>query len=243
MGLWDRISRLMKSNINDAIDKAEDPEKMVQQIVVELNEDLMAVRSQVASSIAVEKQLYQKYQQAQTEAEKWQAKAELAVDKGEEDLAREALKRRSTFQQTADGFKEQWEQQKRSVSGLKDNLTKLESKISEAQTKKDLLIARHRRAEAEKRIQSSLSKNAGSTALAAFERMEQKVLEGESRASALAELNTDSLEDKFQRLGEGSGVEDELAALKARKEAKLLGSSAAPQGQLPAAGETHTRQE
>jgi phage shock protein A len=224
MGLWDRISRLMKSNINDAIDKAEDPEKMVNQIVVELNEDLMQVRSQVASSIAIEKQLYQKYTQAQHDADKWQQKAELAVDKGEDDLAREALKRKNTSQQTSDGLKEQWEAQKKSVSMLKDNLAKLESKISEAQTKKDLLIARHRRAEAEKRIQSSLSKNAGSTSLAAFERMEQKVLEGESRAAALAELNTDSLEDKFDRLGSGPPVDDELAALKAKKQAKLLGA-------------------
>lgn len=228
MGLWDRISRLMKSNINDAIDKSEDPEKMVQQIVIELNEDLMQVRSQVASSIAVEKQLYQKFQQNQTESEKWQQKAELALDKGEEELAREALKRKGTFQQTADGFKQQWDEQKRSVGNLKDSLAKLESKISEAQTKKDLLIARHRRAEAEKRIQSSLSKNAGSTSLAAFERMERKVMEGETRAQALAELNSDSLEDKFEKLGSGGAVDDELAALKAKREAKLLGAGNAP---------------
>lgn len=233
MGLWDRISRLVKSNINDAIDKAEDPEKMVQQIVVELNEDLMQVRSQVASSIAVEKQLYQKYQQNQSEADKWQSKAELAVDKGEDELAREALKRKNTFQQTADGFKAQWEEQKRAVGQLKDNLMKLESKISEAQTKKDLLVARHRRAEAEKRIQQSLSKNAGSTSLAAFERMEQKVLEGETKAQALAELNSDSLDSKFEALGAGGAVDDELAALKAKKQGKLLGEGGPATPALP----------
>lgn len=238
MGLWDRISRLVKSNINDAIDKAEDPEKMVQQIVVELNEDLMQVRSQVASSIAIEKQLYQKFTQAQSEADKWQAKAELAVDKGEDELAREALKRKNTFQQTADGLKEQWHAQKASVSGLKDNLMKLESKISEAQTKKDLLIARHRRAEAEKRIQTSLSKNAGSTSLAAFERMEQKVLEGETKAQALAELNTDSLDSKFEALGTGGAVDDELAMLKAKKQNKLLGEGS-PVAPAPAGDHDH----
>ena len=230
MGLWDRFSRLLKSNINDAIDKAEDPEKMVNQIVVELNEDLIQVRSQVASSIAVEKQLYQKFQQNQSDADKYQAKAELALDKGDESLARECLKRKSTLQQTADGFKAQWEEQKKSVSVLKDNLMKLESKISEAQTKKDLLIARHRRAEAEKRIQSSLSKSAGSTSLAAFERMEQKVLEGESRASALAELNSDSLDEKIAQLDAGD-VDDDLAKLKAARQAKLLGAGDAAQAQ------------
>jgi phage shock protein A len=223
MALFDRIARLFKSNVNDMIDKAEDPEKMLKQIVEELNQDLLQVKTQVASAIATEKQLYTKYQQFQTEAENWAKKAEMAVDKGADDLAREALQRKVTTQQTADGFRNQWEEQKKSVAVLKDNLNKLESKISEAQTKKDLLIARSRRADAEKRIQQTLSKSGQSSALGAFERMEAKVLDKESTAAAYGELAGDTLESRFEALGTGTAaVEDELAQLKARKQAPQL---------------------
>jgi phage shock protein A len=228
MGLFDRFSRLLKSNINDVIDKAEDPEKMLRQIVEELNEDLLTVKTQVASAIATEKQLYQKGQQFQEEADKWQARAELAVDKNDDELAREALARKKTAQTTADGFRQQWEESKKSVSILKDNLGKLESKISEASTKKELLIARSRRADAEKRIQQTLSKTGSSNALSAFERLEGKVQEREAQAAAYGELNGDNLEDKFAKLGAGPAVDDELAMLKAAKEKKLLGTGEPP---------------
>lgn len=228
MSLFDRFSRLFKSNINDMIDKAEDPEKMLRQIVEELNEDLLNVKTQVASAIATEKQLYQKYQQFQEEAEKWQARAELAVEKNDDELAREALNRKKTTQSTADGFRTQWEEAKKSVALLKDNLGKLESKIAEAQTKKELLIARARRADAEKRIQQTLSKSGSSNALAAFDRLEGKVQEREAQAAAYGELAGDNLEDKFAKLSAGPGVDDELAMLKAAKEKKLLGSGEPP---------------
>ncbi|MEB3283929.1 MAG: PspA/IM30 family protein [Candidatus Sericytochromatia bacterium] len=221
MGLWDRIVRLLRSNVNDVIDKAEDPEKILNQIVTELNENLVTVRSQVATAIALEKQLYQKYQQAQNDADKWQQKAELAVDKGEDELAKEALKRKNTSQSTADDLKQQWEQQKGSITTLKASLAKMESKIAETQTKKSLLVARHRRAEAEKKIQSALSTAAGSSSLAAFERMEQKVLEGETKAAALTELNSDSLDERFAALG-GGDADADLIALKESRQAKLL---------------------
>lgn len=223
MALFDRIARLFKSNVNDIIDKAEDPEKMVKQIVEELNQDLLQVKTQVASAIATEKQLYTKYQQFQNDADKWAQKAELAVDKGADDLAREALQRKVNAQQAADGFRVQWEDQKKSVAVLKDNLGKLEGKIAEYATKKDLLIARHRRADAEKRIQQTMSRTGTNSALGAFERMEAKVLDNESQAAAYGELNSDSLESRFEALGTGSAaVDDELAQLKARKAAPQL---------------------
>ncbi|HEY9724737.1 MAG TPA: PspA/IM30 family protein [Oscillatoriaceae cyanobacterium] len=221
MGLWDRFSRMLKSNINDAIDKAEDPEKMLKQIVEELNEDLLKVKTQVATAIATEKQLFAKAQQLQEEADQWAKKAELAVSKGDDALAREALTRKTTAQTTADGFKTQWEEAKKSVAMLKENLARLEAKISEAQTKKELLIARHRRAEAEKRIQTTLSQTGGGNALSAFERMEAKVSEKEAQAAAYGELNASSLENRFEALS-APNVEDELAALKAKHDQALL---------------------
>lgn len=223
MGIFDRLARLVKSNVNDAIEKAEDPEKMLKQLMEELNNDLMQVKTQVAAAIASEKQLAMKQRQFAEEAEKWGQKAQLAVDKGEDDLAREALARRNTARQTADGFQAQWEDARKQVSMLKDSMSKLESKIAEANTKKDLLVARHRRAKAEEKIQKTLSRSGGSSALSAFERMEGKVMEGESRAAAYGELNSSSLEDRFASLGSGSAdVEDELAQLKAAKDQKAL---------------------
>jgi phage shock protein A len=226
MGLFDRLGRLVKSNINDVIDKAEDPEKMLKQIVDELGNDLLQVKTQVAGAIATEKQLYQKFQLHQEEAEKWAHRAELAVDKGDDALAREALTRKNSEQATATGFQQQWEEQKKSVTSLKDNLGKLESKITEAQTKKDLLIARSRRADAEKRIQQTLSTSGSAGAMSAFERLESKVNDKEAQAAAYGELNSDSLEDKFAALEAGGGnMDDELAQLKARAAQKQLGTA------------------
>lgn len=216
MSIFDRISRIIKANLNDVLDKAEDPEKMLKQLLDEANENLMEVKTQTASAIAQLKQLEAKEREYQSEAEKWQAKAELAVTKGEDDLAREALARKKTAQSTADGFKAQVTAQHQSVDQLKASLGELESKIAEMNVKKDLLIARHRRAEAEQNIQKTMGKVGQSSALSAFERLERKVTDEEARAAAYGELNHDSLDDKFKQLESHSDVDDELAALKAK---------------------------
>lgn len=216
MSIFDRITRIIKSNLNDLLDKAEDPEKLLKQLLEEANNDLLEVKTQTASAIAQLKQLENKAEENASEAQKWAAKAELAVSKGEDDLAREALSRKKVAQTTADGFKAQVEAQQKSVDQLKGHLNDLEAKIAEMNVKKDLLIARHRRAEAEKNIQNTMGKVGASSALSAFERMERKVNEEEAHATALGELNTDSLDDKFKKLEAHSDVDDELAALKAK---------------------------
>src|ERR671934_910062 len=197
MGILDRVSTLMRANINDLIDRAEDPEKVVKQLIADMNNQLLQVKTQVAASIADEKQLYQRYQDNQEKAIEWQQRAELAVEKGQDDLAREALMRRNAFQQTASGFKEQYDQQSKQVESLKDALHQLESKIQEAQTKEELLIARSRRAKAETQIRTTLSGLDTGGALASFERMEDKVAQQEARASALGELDQDSTDQRF----------------------------------------------
>jgi phage shock protein A len=131
-------------------------------------------------------------------------------------LARQALMRRAAFQQTADGFKEQHDAQSQQVVVLKDALGQLEAKIEEAETKKDLLIARSRRAQAETQIRTTLTGLDTSGALASFEQMEHKVDQQEARAAALHELDSDSVEQRFAELGTADQVEQELAALKAR---------------------------
>ena len=217
MGILDRISTLLRANINDLIDRAEDPEKVIKQLIADMHTQLLQVKTQVAASIADEKQLYQRYQENQDKASEWQRKAELAVERSQDDLAREALLRRNAFQQTADGFKEQYDEQSKQVAVLKEALHALEAKINEAETKKDLLIARSRRAKAETQIRTTLSGLDTSGAMAGFERMEEKVNREEARASALAELDHDTVDERFALLESESEVDRQLADLKARK--------------------------
>jgi phage shock protein A len=216
-GILDRVSTLIRANINDLIDRAEDPEKIVNQLLVDMNNQLLQVKTQVAASIADEKQLQQRWQENQQKADDWHRKAELAVSKGQDDLAREALARYNSYQQTADGFKEQYEHQAQQVQVLKDALGQLDAKIQEAQTKKDLLIARSRRAKAETTIRSTLAGVDSSGALSSFERMESKVSQQEARAAALGELDTDTTEQRFALLEKENTVEQQLAALKAKQ--------------------------
>src|ERR687883_799281 len=207
MGILDRVSTLIRANINDMIDRAEDPEKVVKQLIVDMNNQLLQVKTQVAAAIADEKMLYQRYQDNEAKAADWQRRAELAVEKGQDDLAREALTRRNQFQQTADGFKEQYEQQARQVETLKDALHQLEAKIQEAQTKEELLIARSRRGKAETKIRTTLQGLDQSSALANFSRIEEKVAQQEARAAALGELDQDTMEHRFEMLSQESEVD------------------------------------
>jgi len=217
MGILDRVSTLMRANINDLIDRAEDPEKVVRQLLMDMNSQLLQVKTTVAASIADEKQLLQRYQDNDGKAAEWQRRAELAVEKGQDDLAREALTRRNTFATTAEGFKEQYEQQSRQVEILKDALHQLEAKIQEAQTKQDLLIARARRAKAETKIRTTLSGLDQSSALGSFARIEEKVARQEAQAAALGELSTDTTDRRFELLQQESDIDRQLAALKAQK--------------------------
>lgn len=234
MGLFDRISAVLKSNLNSVVTKAEDPEKMLNQTVNDMQEDLVQLRQAVAQAIASEKRMEQQYQQAQSQADEWQRRAALAVSKGNDELAREALSRRKSFAESATGLKNQLEQQKKMVGTLKTNLTGLEGKISEAKAKKDLLVARARSAKATEQINSTLGRVNTGGAFSTFERMEEKVNELEARSQAVAELSTDSLEDQFKSLESGGGVEDELLALKSQM--GVLPESA-PQKVLPSSGE------
>jgi len=217
MTIIERMSTLVRANINDLLDRAEDPEKVIKQLLMDMHTQLLEAKTQVAAAIADQKQLYDRFEENQAQATEWQQKAELAVEKGEDDLAREALTRRNSYQQTADGFKQQYDAQAKQVAELKDALGQLEAKITEAEAKKDLLLARSRRASAETQIRTTLSGLDQSGAMASFERMEDKVNQQEARASALAEVETDSVESRFAALETADDVERQLAELKAKK--------------------------
>jgi len=215
-GIFERVGTLIRANINDLISRSEDPEKMLNQYLMDANNQLIQVKTQVAAAIADEQKLYQRYQENQDASTNWQKKAELAVSKGDDNLAREALGRRNSYQQVADGFKTQYDDQHTQVERLKDALQKLEDKIGEASRKKDLLIARARRADAEASINQTLSNINTASPLSGLDRMEEKVRDKEARAKAYSDLNTDTLDDKFAALESQTKLDDDLAALKSK---------------------------
>ena len=215
MGLFDRIKRVVSANLNDLVNKAEDPEKMLEQAILEMQEDLVQLRQGVAQAIAAQKRTEKQYNDAQNEINKWQRNAQLALQKGDENLARQALERKKTYTDTSTALKTSLDQQSTQVETLKRNLIQLESKISEAKTKKEMLKARITTAKAQEQLEGMVRGMNTSSAMAAFERMEEKVLMQEARAQSAAELAGADLESQFARLESGSDVDDELAALKA----------------------------
>lgn len=229
MGLFDRVSRVIRSNLNAAVSSAEDPAKVLDQAIIDMQEDLVQMRQAVAGAIASQKRVQQQYEKAHSEANTWQQRAQLALQKGDEELARQALVRKKTNAETAASLKTQLDQQSQGVDQLKRNLIALESKISEAKTKKDMLKARASAAKANEQLQNTMGQMSTSTAMGAFERMEEKIMQLEARSEAATELAGSDLESQFAALEAGSDVDAELMAMKAQ-----LGGGSTDQGQLPA---------
>jgi len=215
MGVFERISRIIRSNIGDLLDRAEDPEKILQQIMVDMQQDLREAKLQVAAAIRDQKKLETHYQENADMADRWEKRAISAVEEGDDTLAKEALRRKRASEQLARGYKEQLDEQVKSVQLLKTSLAALEVKIDEARRRKDLLIARQKRAQAQKTISETMSGMSKSSALAALEKMEGRVRAAEMHAEAIAEIETNSLEARFAELENGD-IDGELAKLKAK---------------------------
>ena len=205
MGMFDRFRRVVKSNINDMISKAENPEKMLTQLIEDMNGQLSESKKAVASAIADEKQLERQLLQQRSQSEDWEKRAVLAVQDGKDELAKRALVRKKELDEYVSGYQEQWQAQSSSVEQLKGALRDLTQKIEEAQRKKNILIARAKRAEAQQRIQANLSTSRDTSAFEAFDRMAKKVDQIEAQADAEQEINElDSgdkeLEREFQQI-------------------------------------------
>ncbi|MEO1375521.1 MAG: PspA/IM30 family protein [Cyanobacteria bacterium J06635_10] len=216
MGLIERILRLFRSNVNSWTKKREDPEKILEETVYEMQENLVQMRQGVATAIATQKRTERKAAQAQSTAEEWYRRAQMALQQGNEALAREALTKRKAYQQTATALTEQIGQQKTLVAKLKKDMQSLELKISEARTKKDMYIARARSAEASLRLQEMLGGVGDTNSLKAFERMEDKLNELEAKQETIAISGADELENQFASLAEGDDLDAELSAMKAQ---------------------------
>jgi phage shock protein A len=244
MGIFSRLGTLIKSNINDLITKAEDPEKMLTQVLLEMQTQLVEAKKAVAVAIADEKKLQKQYTAESDKSKEWERKAMVAVRAGDDNLARQALGRKQEHETIATQFQQQWISQKQAVEKLKDALRLLNNKIEEAKRKKNILIARKKRAEAQQQIANTMQGLGDTSAFDTFDRMAERIqlmeAEAEAGAELAGELSGDTLESKFLQLEQGGGGEDDaLSELKAKMgliegpkggEAKQLGAGVPTKG-------------
>jgi phage shock protein A len=218
MALLERVATLIRANLNDLIDKAENPEIMIKQVILDMQNQLLQVKTQVAISIADQHVLENKLRENEESARQWQSRAEMALDKKDDALARAALERSLGCQSMAGNFRQQVEDQKTQVENLKTALLKLQQKLDEAQAKSDLLIAQHRRSRAMgKATEAGTAVGNGSKA-EAFDRMKSKVQHSEAVAQAHSELASDDVEDRFAALEKEREIDRLLSELKARRQ-------------------------
>ena len=214
MELMKRIRRVIRANLNSLVGSEEDPEKILEQAVMEMQNKGVQLRQAVAQAIATQKRTIRQTAQAQSTAEEWYRRAQLALQASNEPLAREALTKRRAYLETATALANQMEQQNSLIVKMNHDMRSLEFKISEAKTKKDMYIARARSAEASYRLQEMLSGATTTSSLNAFERMEEKVFQLEAKSEAIAQLDSDDLQKQFTSLESNNGIDGELAAMK-----------------------------
>ncbi len=241
MGIFDRLSTLLRSNINDLISRAEDPEKMLNQIIVDMRSQLAKAKQQVASAIADEKRLRDQTDGEYKQAAEWEQRAMLAVKEGRDDLAKQALMRHGEHVTHGQQLEQTWEAHRAETEKLKNSLRDLNDKIEEAKRKKNLLIARQRRAQAQKRIADTMSSMNEKSAFDAFARMEERIEQNERQLKASVEIDEefsgDRLANQFKQLEKGAAsasVDVQLLALKQKM--GMLPAGAPPEQKAIGAG-------
>ncbi|HKJ68637.1 MAG TPA: PspA/IM30 family protein [bacterium] len=224
MSIFQRASDVLRSNINALLSKAEDPEKMLDQMLIDMQEQATKAKSQITKAVADAKRLKKEVDAKQAKAREWGERAKQAVTTGEDDLAKKALTRKNALMEEVTVLKKEWKQQQASVDSLKDQLQQMQRKIDAAKRKKNLLAARAQRAKAQQDIQKSMAGLNDNSAFETFDRMTDKVDQMEAEAEAAEEMadfeksEDEKLEEEFDKLGQQSNVDDELAELKKQME-------------------------
>lgn len=238
MGIFDKLSLLIRSNINDLIARAENPEKMLEQVIIDMREQQTRAKQEVALAIAEERKLKSQVESEAKQAQEWERRAMLALQQGRDDLARQALLRQQEYAERARSMHETWTRQAADTEKVKDALRQLQVRIEEAQRKKNLLIAKQKRAQAQKRIHETMAGLSDTSAFQTFERMAQKIEHTERLALAAAEvseeLSGDPLEKQFAALEAGSSSEDIEYRLLEMKQKMGLSLPPAPSAAQPA---------
>jgi phage shock protein A len=219
MGIFGRISDIFKANVNDALDKMEDPEKMIKQMVIEMQEAIAKATSGLATAMAQEKKLERDFKTYSEAATNWEQKAMQALQAGNEDLARKALQKKAEAESQANQYKQMYEGAAATTGKLKEQVDQLKVKLNEAKMKESTLIARSQAAKAQKQIAKQVGNFDASSSFSKFDKWEEKILKSEAEAQALGELGSDSastLNDEFKLLEKNSAVDDDLAKLRAK---------------------------
>jgi phage shock protein A len=231
MGLFDKLSLLIRSNMNDLIARAENPEKMLNQVIDDMRNQLARARQEVAHAMADAAKLKKQVEDEQKQAQEWEQRAMLAVRQDRDDLARQALMRQQEHASRAQSYYDTWEKHEADTQRLRDALRQLSDKIQEATRKKNLLIAQQKRAEAQKRIHETMSGLSDASAFDAFDRMAAKIEDNERQALAAAavsdELSGDSLEREFKALQAAGGDSVDFKLLEMKQQMGLLPSAPA----------------
>ena len=217
MPLLERVSTLVRANLNDLIDKAEHPEKMIKQVILDMQNQLLQVKTQVAIAIADQHLLEKKQKENEAKVAEWMRKAELAVGKQQDDLARASLQRSESYRELSEGFAQQITDQKAQVDNLKTALRQLEQKLAEAQGKADLLVAQHRRARAVGKASEARMAGGNGSSSAAFDRMKHKVAQEEAISHAKSEIAAEDIEGRLAELEKQDRIEQLLTQLKAKR--------------------------
>lgn len=235
MSIFTKLSTVIKSNINDLISRAENPEKMLNQIILDMRDQLAKAKREVAAAIADERKLRASLDAEVKQMRQWEHRAMLAVKEGRDELAKQALVRQQEHKERASTLDETWGAQAAETEKLKGSLRQLNDKIEEAKRKRNLLVAKQRRAQAQRQIHETMSGLSNTSAFDAFERMADKIDEQERESLAHQEVNEalgpGTVEDDFKALesgGDGGDVEDRLLVLK-----QEMGLIAAPEGEAP----------
>jgi phage shock protein A len=217
MALLERVSTLVRANLNDLIDKAEEPEKMIKQVILDMQNQLLQVKTQVAIAIADQHLLERKQKENEEKVAEWMRKAELAVDKKEDDLARASLLRVESYRELSDNFTQQVSDQKAQVENLKSALRKLDQKLTEAEAKADVLMAQQRRARAVTKASDARMAMGDSSKAATFDRMKRKVAHSEAVSEAKSEIAGSDINDRLAALEKEDRIEQLLAELKQKR--------------------------
>ncbi|KAJ8611391.1 hypothetical protein CTAYLR_006509 [Chrysophaeum taylorii] len=241
MNLFDRFTRVAKANLNNVLQKWEDPEKVLNQAVEEMQKDLVKIRQSYAEVMATQKRMERQKLDAESMANEWYRRAQLALESNDEELAREALTRKQQASDTIANLDQQIAVQSESLQKLYDSMSELENKITEAKATKDQYIARARTAKTATKVNDMLSTVSGTTSVDAFERMKEKVEMLESQAEVSGQLTaggtTVDMEAKFKALEAGSQVDDELSRMKRQ----LMAPADAPPADATTATATATK--
>ena len=223
MGVFQRLSDLLKSNVNDLIDRAEDPEKMVKQIIIDMQTELTKATQNYGKAKASERLAEKKYLEAQKISSDWEAKAKMALAKGDQELAKQALARKVKADEDLNNYKEMYESISAQTDAIGDQVEILRAKLEEAKSRQAMLIARSQMAETKKNLAKAAGGFDGNSSMEKFQKMEEKIERKEAEADAFTEIagnnlaggSGDDLRDSFEKLESDAKVDAELQRLMA----------------------------